>query len=400
MSLFSFSNNSKEEISAVFHIGSGSVTGYIVKLSKKEKPEIIYSKISPISFQKNLNLDRHLNLMISSLDSVAKDLQKQGLLHLNFTGLRNRGLKKAYYMLSSPWCISQTREIKMKNNEPFEVSHDTLIKLLSEQEKEFISDNSSEDSIVIEKKIIESKLNGYKISQIYGKKAKEIELTLFLSLASKSILDKIKNAAGKHFNFRSENIHSFTLSSFSIIRDFYPQEDSFIYIDVHGELTDLSVVKDSVFIESLSFPVGRNAFIRQLSEELQISADEVVSLINIHSKDKADISTSKKIASGIEIAIKNWSESFHTVLASLSLRMNLPRTIFITVNDNFSSFWAKKLKEEKFSQFSMTEESFNVIILDNKRLREYCKSDKSLNREPVLELECLFLNKIFNLNLN
>ena len=397
MSLFSFSNNSKEEISAVFHIGSGSVTGYIVKLSKKAKPEIIYSKISPISFQKNLNLDRHLNLMMNSLDSVAKDLQKQGLLHLNFTGLRNRGLKIAYYMLSSPWCISQAREIRMKKEEPFEISHDTLIELLNEREKEFISDNSSEDSIIIEKKIIESKLNGYKISQIYGKMAREIEITLFLSSASKSILDKIKEVTGKYFNFRSENTQSFTLSSFSIIRDFYQEEDSFIYIDVHGELTDLSIVKDGVFIESLSFPIGKNAFIRQLSEKLRISADEVVSLINIHSKDKADIPTSKKIASEVEIAIKNWSENFHTVLASLSLRMNLPRTIFITVNDNFSAFWAKKLKEEKFSQFSMTEELFDVIVLDNKRLGEICKSDKSLNREPVLELECLFLNKIFNL---
>lgn len=397
MPLFSFSNDLKEEISAVFHIGSGSVSGYIVKLSKKSNPEIVYSKKVPISFQKNLNLERHFNLMISSLDSVSKDLQKQGLLHLNFTGLRSHSLKKVNYFLSSPWCVSQTKIIKIKKDKSFEVSHELLLSILNEQENKFLSDNSVENSIIIEKKIIEARLNGYKISDIYEKKTVEIELSLFLTSASKNVLEKIKDTAVRYFNFHSSAFHSFALSSFSEIRDSYPEKESFIYLDVHGELTDLSVARDGIFVESISFPIGKNFFIRQLSEKLRVSADEAISLLNIRSGGKASQSAQEEISIAVELSLKDWSENFHSALASLSLRMNLPRTIFLIINDDLSSIWGKKLKEEEFSQFGMAEEFFDVIIIDNKKLGEKCESDKNSKKEPVLEIECLFLNKLYNI---
>lgn len=397
MPLFSLSNNIQEEILVVFHIGSGSVAGYIVKLSKRTKPEIIYSKRESILFQKNLNLKRHFNLMVNALDSVAKDIQKQGLLHLNFTGLRNYGVRNAHYMLSSPWCASQTKIIKIKKDKLFEVSHESISNILNEQENKFLSDDSIENSIIIEKKIIEAKLNGYKTSEIYGKKTNEVEISLFLTSASESTLKKIKDTVGNHFNFHSSNFHSFALASFSAIRDIYPDRESFIYIDIHGELTDLSIVKENVFVESASFPIGRNFFIRQLSEKLRVSANEAVSLLNLSVKGRLNKETSEKVMVAIDSSLKSWSENFHSALTSLSLRMNLPRTIFIIVNDELSSLWARKLKDEKFSQFSMTEEFFDVIILDNEKLGENCKSDKDLKKEPILELECLFLNKLFNL---
>lgn len=397
MSLFSFLNNTEEEISVVFHIGSGSAAGYIVRLSKKSKPEILYSARMPILFQKNLNLERHVNLMLGALDSAAKDIQKQGLLHLNFTGLRNLSIRKAHYILSSPWCVSQTKVIKIRKDKPFEISQESIGNILNEQEKKFLSDNPFGNSIIVEKKIIEAKLNGYKVDEIYGKKTNEIELSLFLTSASESLLKKMKDIIGKHFNFHSFDFHSFALSSFSAIRDIYPDKESFMYIDIHGELTDLLIARNGVFVETVSFPIGRNFFKRQLSEELRASADEAISLLNLYINGKSNKTTSEKIMFAVDASLKKWSESFHSALTHLSLRINLPRTIFFIINDELSAFWARKLKEEKFSQFAMTEEFFDVIILDSKKLGENCKSSRDSKKEPVLELECLFLNKLYNL---
>lgn len=396
MSLFSSSNKNREEVSAVFNIGSGSVEGYLVKFSKISKPEIVYGKSAPISFQKDLNLERYFKLMIKTFDLVAQDIQKQGLLHLNFTGLRNYGVRNAYYILFSPWCASQTKIIKIKKDKPFEVSDDFMSDIIREQEKKFLSDDLADDSIIIEKKIIEVKINGYKTADVYGQKAKDVELSFFLTSASESTLRELKNTARKYFNFRSSYFHSFALSSFSAIRDIYFNKEDFIYLDVHGELTDISIVKDNVFGESVSFPIGRNFFIRQLSEEFGVSVDEAYSLMNLYFSDKCNQATSQKIQASINGSLKIWLDNFHSVLTSLSLNMYLPRTIFITVSDEVSIFLAKKLKGEKFSQFSLAEESFDVIILDNKTMSEYCKSDRNFKKEPSAELECVFLNKIFN----
>lgn len=397
MSLFSFSSNKKgEEVSAVFHIGSGSVDAHLVRLSKTAKPEIIYATKVPISFQKDLNLERHFKLMVKALDSALKNIQKDGLPHLNFTGLKNYGIRNAFYILSSPWCVSQTRIIKIKKDKPFEISIDSIESVISGEENKFLSDDSAEGSKIIEKKIIEAKLNGYKMAEIYGKKTKDAELSLFMTSAPEYLIKELKDTARRYFNFRSSHFHSFALSSFSAIRDIYSDKDNFIYLDVHGELTDLSIIKDNVFVESVSFPAGKNFFIRHISEKLRVSASEAYSLINLHASGKCDQATSQKVETAIDAALKDWLDDFHSVLTSLSLNMYVPRTIFMIVSDEFSVFLAKKLKEEKFSQFSMTEEPFDVIVLDSKSLCEYCKSDKNFKKEPFAELECVFLNKIFN----
>jgi hypothetical protein len=397
MSLFSFSNNkSREEVSAVFHIGSGSVDGHLVRLSKISKPEIIYTTKSEISFQKNINLERHFKLMIKAFESVLKDIQKQGILHLNFTGLRNHGIRNAFYIISSPWCVSQTKIMKIKQDRPTEITKDSIEKFVSEQENKFLSNNSNEGSKIIEKKIIEAKLNGYKTAEIYGRKAKDIELSFFMTSAPEYALKELKDTARKYFNFRSSHFNSFALCSFSAIRDIYSDKENFIYLDVHGELTDLSIIKDNVFAESASFPAGKNFFIRHISEKLHLSADEAHSLINLYAGKNCDQATLEKVETAIDSALKNWLDNFHSVLTSLSLNMYVPRTIFMAVSDEFSAFLAKKLKEERFSQFSMTDEYFDVIVLNSKSLCEYCESDKNLKKEPFAELECIFLNKMFN----
>ena len=397
MSLFSFYNAGKaEEVSAVFHIGSGNVCGYLVKLSKISKPEIIYEIKVPVSFQKSIDPERYFKLMLKAFDSALQDIQKQGLSHLNFTGWRNHGIRNVFYALSSPWCVSQTKIIKIKKDKPFEISIDSIEGVISGEEKKFLSGDSTESSKIIEKKIIEAKLNGYKMTEIYGKKAKDIELAFFVTLAPEYVLKEVKDAGRKYFNFRSSNFHSFALSSFSAIREIYSDKENFMFIDVHGELTDLSVIKDSVLVENFSFPEGKNFFTRNVSEKLLISGDESCSLIKMHISEKCDKATSQKVQGAIEDALKNWFNKFHSILASLSFHMYVPRTIFMTVDDEFGAFLVKKLKEDRFSQFSMTDEPFDVIVLDGKSFREHCKSDKSFREEPFAELECVFLNKIFN----
>lgn len=397
MSLFSFlSNRKSEEVSAVFHIGSASVRGYLVKLSKISKPEIIYAIKVPIPFQKNINFERYFKLMLKAFDSALEDIQKRGLSHLNFTGLRNSGARKAFCVLSSPWCVSQTKIIKIKKDKPFEITADSIEGIISGEEKKFLSNDSAEGSKIIEEKIIEAKLNGYRMTEIYGKKAKDVELTFFITSAPEYVFKEVKDAARKYFNFRSRGFYSFALSSFSAIREIYSDKANFIFLDIHGELTDLSIIKDSVFTESVSFPAGKNFFTRNVSEKLLVSSDESCSLINMHISGKCDEATSRKIQAIIDASLKIWLDNFHSVLTSLSLNMYVPRTIFMIADDEFSAFLAKKLKEERFSQFSMTDEPFDVIVLDSKSLSEYCGSEKNLKKEPSAELECVFLNKIFN----
>lgn len=396
MSLLSSSNKDNKEISILFHIGSGSVGGYLIKFVKSSKPEILYARKVPILFQKNLNLDRHFALMIKTFDQVVLDVQKYGISHLNFTGLLGHGIKKAFYILSSPWCLSQTKIIKIKKDKSFEVADDSMNEIIKEQEAKFLSSDSATDSKLIEKKIIGAKLNGYKLNKVYNRKSDNVELAFFMTSAPKSVIKELEDSASKHFVFQSSYFNSFVLASFLAIRDIYPDKENFVYIDVHTELTDLSIIKEGILIENVSFPIGRSYFIRKLSEHLNISSDESYTLMNLYIKGGCNEETLKKVEASVDSALKYWSDNFHSTLTSLSLRMYVPRTIFTIAGDEFSSFFLKNLREEKFSQFSLTEEPFNVIVLDSEKLSEYCKFDKALTKGPFAEIECVFLNKLFN----
>ncbi|MEK7157905.1 MAG: hypothetical protein AAB688_02380 [Patescibacteria group bacterium] len=397
MSLFSSSNKGNKEISIIFHIGSGSIGGYLIRLAKSSKPEILYASKVPISFQKDLSLDRYFTLMIKAFDQVALDIHKNGISHLNFTGFLNDGIKRAFYILSSPWCVSQTKIIKIKKNKPFEISDDSMNEIVKEQEAQFLLSDSATDSVLIEKKIIGAKLNGYKLSDVYNRKSKDVELAFFMTSSPKSVIKELKAATLKYFNFQSSYFNSFALSSFSAIRDIYPDKENFVYLDVHGELTDLSIVKDGILVESVSFPIGKSYFIRKLSKDLRISSEvEAYTLMNLYASGGCDEETSKKVKLSIDASLKYWSDNFHSTLTSLSSSMYLPRTIFTIAGDEFSIFFVKNLRKEKFSQFSLAEAPFDVIVLDSKRLSEHVRFDKVLIKGPFVELECVFLNKLFN----
>ena len=404
MSLFSFSSKSTEQNILVIELGSGSVSGSLVKVNKNTVPEIKYATRQQITFQKNLETERVLPLMLSTLDKVCDNIQKEAFTN-NIAPNENRTISEICFILSSPWCISQTKIVSLALEKPVIMTKSYLNKILEEQEnnaeqaaKTFFENlHDKDDALVFEKKTIQIKLNGYKVDEVIGKIANKIELAFLISITPNLIINDIKNTVGKYFSVDNTIIHSYTLSSLSAIRDIFPDKKSYIILDLSSEITDLSLVRDDIMSGGISFPIGRNHFVRQVASDLKISIEEAFSLLaTYHSKNLNKIYDAQ-IENVLSSTMSEWSQKLKESLETLAKEAYIPRTIFKATNDDFGVFFADRLNLETFSQLGFSQEKFNVIMLDKNTMDKYCSLSPGVRGDVFMMTNAIYVNKLFNL---
>src|SRR3990167_8616973 len=166
MDMFSFLKNSREStVIAVFDIGSASVGGALISFHAGEKPKIIWSARESMVFQNDLNFGRFLSSMLETLEKVL---------------------------------------IKMKQDKEFAVSKRVVEDLVAREIESFKVLNigkykrmGEEDVEIMETHTVQVKLNGYITDNPYGMRAKNLEMSLYISMAPKRVLSSVKSRITK-----------------------------------------------------------------------------------------------------------------------------------------------------------------------------------------------------------
>ncbi|OGD67761.1 hypothetical protein A2442_01760 [Candidatus Campbellbacteria bacterium RIFOXYC2_FULL_35_25] len=407
-SFFSSQKKGKQEIAAIFDIGSSSVGGAIVLIpgKKEDKPKILYSVREQMVFHEKLDANKFIDSMLKTLNSVVSDLEKNGLVHLNFLKIKNKAIKNAFCFFSSPWCVSQTKKIKIKKDKSFEITESLLKSIIQKEEEAFIKLESGEYSSILgknneidvmDKKIIQIKLNGYIVNNPYKKKVKEAETSFFMSLLSRDISEKIQKSIRKKFDVDNLRLHSFALSAFGSLRDIFNSEKDFIFIDISGEVTEVSFVKDGVLRENQTFPIGRNIFLREIIKNFKTTYNGAISIMNIYNENITNQQTFDKIEISLEELKKRWLEFLEKGISELSQGAISPRTIYIIADDNMGAFFKKLIKDWPFTRlvFPGYNKTSNSILVTSKDLRNFCELGEVNEDDIFFGIELMFVNKFF-----
>lgn len=403
MALFSLFEKHENEIALVFSIGSRSVGGGIVRLTPNGKPKIFYTVRYPIPFQKNLNPIRLRELMRETLSKVCIALQKEGLTHLTFTEFKRHKIKNVYLAFSSPWYISETKILRIQKPEPFFFDHTTVNEALGREEKDFEKSElaaayraAGNEVIPLDQKVVQIRLNGYETSSPYGKKITEAEIALFVSLIEKSLLSDVEDVIQHTFHYHKALPYSFSLIAYSVMRDIFPNEEDFLSIHIHGEITEVSVVRKGILLESLSFPLGRNFFVRKACRILGSSPEICISTLILHFQKKTAESNAK-VKETIEEASAEWRSELAKAFEKLSTNMYLPGTAYLTAEKDFTDFFAHVIASNEFTSFTSKESPLAVRVLSEENLESSCDfSDKTV-RDSFITMESIFFNKLYEL---
>jgi cell division ATPase FtsA len=391
----------KREVVLILDIGSASVSGSFVEFLPKENPTVLTMSTEPIKFIKELRGDRFKKEMFKSLGIVLQNLTKESSLYLGGQGGR---VFKVYCSLASPWFVSQTKTIKINRDKEFDIDEDFIAELLNKEEESFEESDLSKygsdkrlDSETIERKLIDTKLNGYRTLNPVGKRATSAEFNLFMSMSQKSILDSIEDTILKHFHVREIHFNSFTLISFLAVRDMYDRVPNFILLDITGEVTDVSLIKSGSIAKTTSFPYGKNSLIRELASGEKTSGEEALSLMRLMFSGHLGQTKTKKVKTILDNAGSKWVKEFQKALLDLSGGAVLPTTVFFTSDEDIAPFFGEIIRSEAFIQKSLTQSSFVVSFLNPFSLDSYVSFRRKEERDTFIAVSAIFFNRIFEL---
>lgn len=265
----------KKENILIFDIGSASVGGAVVTLEKDEKPTVVFSTRSQMAFQEELDFKHFVHSMLTVLLNVGMELRSGGIPKIE------GGIDRVLCVLSSPWYISQTKVFDINKDKSFKITDDLLNDLIQEAKKSHGKDAVQVEGnpVFIEESIIQSKINGYPVDDSSGHETDHLDITIYTAIMSLDVHERIKKMINKVFNVDDFIFKSFTSASYGVIRDLFQKEKNFLLVDVSGEMTNVSVIHDTVLHDSASFPIGHNFYTRSIQKEGYDNHDEMVSQI-------------------------------------------------------------------------------------------------------------------------
>ncbi|MFA6089705.1 MAG: hypothetical protein WC755_07635 [Candidatus Woesearchaeota archaeon] len=390
---FLFSSK-KEKLVAVFDIGSGSVGGALVRMPTdiKNLPTIIKTFRTDIVDRKEMDFNLFLKDMILALGFTSKALYDSKL----------GAPDEIVCVLASPWYISETRLIKMAKERPFTFTTKLINELL---EKEFDNlkllykgkyEDSESSPEVIEHPIIGVSLNGYHVDDPLGKKTRSIEINMVISLSPKMCLDAIQETLSKSFHHTPVSFSSFMVSSYISVRDRYMNHDSYLLLDIGGEVTDIGIVSKGILRDSLSFPYGRKTLFRDICKKLKIELRDAYEIFNLYNKGTLSDKEKVKIEPVLDSIKKDWGQAFRDCVNTLPRTLTLPNVMFLTIDADVKDWFIKVINSEEYIQSMVPNKKFTLVAIDGPEFLSMC-SVKNGTCDPFLMIEAINVMRKFEL---
>jgi len=376
----------KEKLVAIFDIGSGSIRGAIVSipLNNKSIPKIIKSVKNEIKISEEFDFKKLINEMSSTLHLTASHLYDKKI----------GAPEEIYCFLSSPWYISEINTIRMSKEKSFIFTKNLADGLIKNEIEKLIKvyknkySMTNGDAEIMEQHTISVALNGYTVNEPIGLKCQSLEMDMVISLAPKICLDKIRETLSKTFHHRKINFSTFTLATFFAVRDKYINQNSYLLIDISGEITDVGIVNKGVLKSVLSFPFGKKTFFKYMCTKLEIELRDAKELFKLYSQDNLSAEFKEKATPLFKSIENSWGESFAECLNTLPHVLTLPSTIFLTADNDIKEWFANVLRNEKYTQAKISTSTRTVMTLEGSEFLNMCDTKESAC-DPFLMIESI-----------
>ena len=383
-----FQKQNDKSLTLLVDIGSASVGVALADILPGKAPRIFFTTREDIPFQKELSSAKFLLAMGHTLEHTLKTAQSK---------IKGRSTPAHIFCtLSSPWFMLKTRHIAISEEKEFMVT-EKIINSFFEQDmvrmrEDFKGVLPGEDIAVIERKIINTKFNGYDIKNPHGQKTSHIEMVATVGISSKKVINDIQTRISRLFHAESLHFGSFPVAAFSAVRDIFPQENNFLFLDITGEATDVSLVTNDVLVGSVSFPRGKNFFVREISAGLKTPHEAAITLLNMFLHDMLDTKKKAVVSQIIEAGKTEWFRRFEKAIITLAKEGALSQKVFFSSDSDVADFFTTVLAEAKLSSTSHV--LFTPSYLDQQIVSKFVTCDTEVIRDPFLMIEALLVGKI------
>ena len=332
--------------SLIIEIQSGIVKGSLIfKKKDSENPQITFTTIKIIQRKEHTEGAYLIKLMLKAVAEVAEEISH-----------KTNHLKSIHYVFSSPWVVSHLKTVKVDFEKDTEITEKTVNEIIDKDYKDLIS--NSTDLVCIDRKVYEIKLNGYVVTNYKKRKAKNLQMSFAYTVGSTATLKKV-HAVFSHFISAKIEIDQ----PASLLLSLAMHSSDYILLDIHGELTDVVIVKMGLPFYTYSFDYGISTLSRKLQSTMKNSANTVDSMLSLLYASKLEENEEKRLSKIIEPIISGWYAGFRKSLESLNDRFHIdfhmPRTLYLFANEH-SEVFRKALVEGSKDRFNLS-----IEVLEN-----------------------------------
>lgn len=328
-----------EKLFIVLDISNESIGGNLCVQSFRHEVTILYSIRLPIIWEEPATTKPLLIKIRQTLSLVIKNIHDKGIPEARKQGILRSNIAQVFVTYASPWYLSQTKGLVSEYAKPLLITKKLLHELIETEEKEFITalkDHTHSELYnnvkVIERRIVDIKLNGYSTQAPYHKKAQKIELNIHASFVSRDILLITTDSIAHYFHCEVIKYFSFPLVTFTAISHLHPELTEYLIVDVRGETTDISLVKNKALWETVSFPQGSGAVFREISEKTNTSIHIADSILHMHEQGKNTPEVSLAVDPILAAIGKKWMAMYQSLSKEITQAVGMPKKVFLIVD--------------------------------------------------------------------
>lgn len=390
-------NKSKGDISLIFDIGSSSVGGALVRYEEDKLPLILFSVRKEILFKEDFDFDEFYESMLRSLEEVTIDVLsslsssvEDVALSLNQSSKRilgrgsQRQIKSVYCVFSSPWYVPKIVDLSNDYGKEVPITPDVVWEFVKGAAREVKSAFAEPESIgILEERVLEYRLNGYRIDDPVSLRAKTADLKLYLSVVYKQTMNAVKAPIRKIISYRKIRSFSFLMIFFSLMRDVHPDRNSFITFDMRGEVTEVGVTNEDVLTHAFSVPWGKHTLLRDLAAKLHIDLFEASAKLALFLAGKLEGEIQKEVGFLIEEEILN----VRTMLKErLSGEIYLPDQVYVLSDQDIETVAERAVR----SLYEDTLVSPEIAILSDQYFQKHTNFSKPRYADRFLAAQALY----------
>lgn len=347
----------KKDIDLIIEIQSSLIRVHLL-LPQEKNPErlVIGAFESHFSYDDKGGSKRYVNNLKNCLEQTLEQVYLH-ITKVKKTDTQSKLSGKIGFVdicLSSPWTVTQSKTISLDTKPNTLINYSHVDNILKEQKKELQTDRNM---AVIEEKVTTIKLNGYEVKNLTKHIASHIEISYIVSISSREFIKSIQAICKKYTPSKKIHYHSIISLLQLGIRDTFPDTFSGSIVNIHGELSEITVLDKGRNIFTASFPFGYKTLLRKVSEKSNHKHHSADSLITLYEKNILTHSHSSEFAS-IKQTLKEWKDIFDSSIANLHDKSKF--TKYITINsdqykDLFKSFLDQEYSESKILDFNHNE---------------------------------------------
>jgi len=326
-----FSRKTEGRVVLLMEVQSSMIRGSLIWLREGKLPEILFTDSRAVPYKAHADTSYFIKVNIRALGETVSAVAK----HLyafrkdpDHHEVPDR-IAEAHYALSSPWIVSQARTLSVTFDHDSKVTASKLDSILEAEREKLVPPGAAETEI-IEEKVFDVRLNGYSVSSWQDKECRELEISYALTAASVNITKKFREAVSELIRPGRVHFHSSLLLMYVGFAAIMPDRESYTLVHIHGELTDVSVVKHRSCVFFGSYPFGSQTLVEKIGKAANLDRGSAESLLSLTIGGKLDPEHGETMRPVIGELGLGWASGFKGLFKQAPFSGTVPKHTIIT----------------------------------------------------------------------